>query len=256
MASPWRTSTGPAAVTRLSASRIGRPGHTEKLGEPALAGQRSPRLHLAAEHVGDDLLEDVLGYRAPVDRLQGHGPRCPINGQRSSGSYQSLVTTSQVIAFGYLRRGTVKMSLERRTRCPSASPESSIPRWLRFVLRADRAGSSWYIGAGFFFAPVLAVLSPWPAVTAALWRVIAVAGLWHAAQALAASQSASLNIAAVHVSTSRTAGSQPDRSREALAGFVGRAGWAVVHEVMVTDSWRRFRRRSVWRLPRPALRWS
>ena len=53
-----------------------------------------------------------------------------------------------------------------------------IPRWLRFVLRSDRAGSSWYIGTGFFFAPVLAVLSPWPAVTATLWVIIGLAGLW------------------------------------------------------------------------------
>ncbi len=53
-----------------------------------------------------------------------------------------------------------------------------IPRWLRFVLRSDRAGSSWYIGAGFFFAPALAVLSPWPALTAVAWVVIALAGLW------------------------------------------------------------------------------
>jgi hypothetical protein len=42
-----------------------------------------------------------------------------------------------------------------------------IPRWLRVVMASDRAGSAWYIGLGFFFAPVLAVLSPWPAVTAA-----------------------------------------------------------------------------------------
>ena len=35
-----------------------------------------------------------------------------------------------------------------------------------------------YIGAGFFFAPVLAVLSPWPALTAACWVIIGVAGLW------------------------------------------------------------------------------
>ena len=54
----------------------------------------------------------------------------------------------------------------------------SIPRWLRFVLKSDRAGSAWFIGTGFFFAPVLAVLSPWPAVTAVLWAVIAIAGLW------------------------------------------------------------------------------
>ncbi len=47
-----------------------------------------------------------------------------------------------------------------------APPEAPIPRWLRFVLASDRAGSAWYIGTGFFLAPVLAVLSPWPAVTA------------------------------------------------------------------------------------------
>ena len=46
------------------------------------------------------------------------------------------------------------------------------------MLKSDRAGSAWYIGTGFFFAPVLAVLSPWPAVTAVLWAVIAIAGLW------------------------------------------------------------------------------
>ncbi len=58
---------------------------------------------------------------------------------------------------------------------PAKAP---IPRWLRVVLASDRAGSAWYIGAGFFFAPVLAVLSPWPAVTAVLWGVIGLAGLW------------------------------------------------------------------------------
>jgi hypothetical protein len=45
-------------------------------------------------------------------------------------------------------------------------------------MASDRAGSAWYIGLGFFFAPVLAVVSPWPAVTTALWLVIALAGLW------------------------------------------------------------------------------
>ncbi|KWX65632.1 hypothetical protein [Mycobacterium sp. NAZ190054] len=53
-----------------------------------------------------------------------------------------------------------------------------IPRWLRFVLICDRAGSSWYIGTGFFFAPVLVLVSPWPALTVALWVFIAAAGLW------------------------------------------------------------------------------
>ncbi len=53
-----------------------------------------------------------------------------------------------------------------------------IPRWLRFVLICDRAGSSWYIGTGFFFAPVLAILSPWPTLTAVLWVAIGLAGLW------------------------------------------------------------------------------
>lgn len=53
-----------------------------------------------------------------------------------------------------------------------------IPRWLRFVLASDRAGSAWYIGAGFFFAPALALVSPWPALTTALWVLIGLAGLW------------------------------------------------------------------------------
>jgi hypothetical protein len=55
--------------------------------------------------------------------------------------------------------------------------QTPIPRWLRFVLASDRAGSAWYIGTGFFFAPVLAVLSPWPAVTAVLWGIIGLEGL-------------------------------------------------------------------------------
>ena len=56
--------------------------------------------------------------------------------------------------------------------------ESPIPRWLRFVLASDRAGSAWYIGAGFFFAPVLAFLSPWPSVTTVLCWLIGLTGLW------------------------------------------------------------------------------
>jgi hypothetical protein len=57
-------------------------------------------------------------------------------------------------------------------------PASPVARWLRFVLASDRAGSAWYIGMGFFFAPVLAMLSPWPTVTAVLWWIIGLTGLW------------------------------------------------------------------------------
>ena len=53
-----------------------------------------------------------------------------------------------------------------------------IPGWLRVVLICDRAGSAWYIGTGFFFAPVLAFLSPWPTVTAVCWVILGLAGLW------------------------------------------------------------------------------
>lgn len=55
---------------------------------------------------------------------------------------------------------------------------NAIPRWLRFVMVADRSGSAAYVGTGFFFAPVLAAVSPWPALTMVLWAVIALAGLW------------------------------------------------------------------------------
>jgi hypothetical protein len=56
--------------------------------------------------------------------------------------------------------------------------DGPIPGWLRFVMASDRACSAWYIGAGFFFAPVLLLVSPWPALTTALWAVIGLAGLW------------------------------------------------------------------------------
>ncbi|MDO9352141.1 MAG: cyclic pyranopterin monophosphate synthase MoaC [Solirubrobacteraceae bacterium] len=44
-----------------------------------------------------------------------------------------------------------------------------------------------------------------------------------------------LAIAAIHVSTSRTAGTRPDAARPALAAFAERTGWTVVHETMVAD---------------------
>jgi len=53
-----------------------------------------------------------------------------------------------------------------------------IPRWLVFVMKSDRAGSSWFVGTGFFLAPLLAVVAPWPAVTVAVWVTIGLAGLW------------------------------------------------------------------------------
>jgi hypothetical protein len=62
--------------------------------------------------------------------------------------------------------------------CDDSRPDPPIPRWLRFVMKSDRAGSAWYVGTGFFFAPVLAVVSPWPAVTTVLWVIIGLAGLW------------------------------------------------------------------------------
>jgi hypothetical protein len=59
-----------------------------------------------------------------------------------------------------------------------ANVKPLVPRWLRFVMISDRAGSSAYVGMGFFFAPILAVASPWPTVTLVLWVFIALAGLW------------------------------------------------------------------------------
>jgi hypothetical protein len=74
----------------------------------------------------------------------------------------------------------VKLTIERKAAImrPEPSADRPIPRWLHFVLISDRAGSAWYVGLGFFFAPVLAVLSPWPALTTALWMIIGVFGLW------------------------------------------------------------------------------
>ncbi len=56
--------------------------------------------------------------------------------------------------------------------------DRDIPRWLGFVLKSDRAGSSWYVGMGFLFAPVLAIVSPWRELTTVLWIGIAISGLW------------------------------------------------------------------------------
>ena len=60
----------------------------------------------------------------------------------------------------------------------TTSGPPAVPRWLRVVMVSDRAGSSWYVGTSFFFAPLLAVVSPWPTLTTVLWVLIALAGLW------------------------------------------------------------------------------
>jgi hypothetical protein len=44
-------------------------------------------------------------------------------------------------------------------------------------MTSDAAGSSWYLAASFLFTPILAVLSPWPTVTAILRWVIGIVGL-------------------------------------------------------------------------------
>lgn len=58
------------------------------------------------------------------------------------------------------------------------SDPHSIPRWLGFVLKSDRAGSAWFVGTGFFLAPLLALASPWPALSVVIWVAIGLAALW------------------------------------------------------------------------------
>ncbi|UCZ88250.1 MULTISPECIES: hypothetical protein [Gordonia] len=58
------------------------------------------------------------------------------------------------------------------------APTGSSPRWLTAVMRCDRALSSWFIGAGFFFAPLLLILDPWPAAVVIAWVTISMSGLW------------------------------------------------------------------------------
>ena len=76
----------------------GGPGDPENLGEATFARQRLSGLHLAAEHAGHDLFEDVLGHRAPVHRLEGHVARMADQRPEVKWSYQLLATTSEVIA--------------------------------------------------------------------------------------------------------------------------------------------------------------
>ena len=83
----WRRpthSTRPAAVSRLSASRTAG-GRRRGPGGRCSLGRASPGC-ITAEHLGDDLVEDVLGHRSAVHRLQGHAAQhARPEGQRSSG---------------------------------------------------------------------------------------------------------------------------------------------------------------------------
>lgn len=61
---------------------------------------------------------------------------------------------------------------------PAMPAEAVMPTWLRLVMRADRAGSAWYVGTGFLFAPILVILSPWPLLATVAWWLIALTGLY------------------------------------------------------------------------------
>ena len=50
----------------------GRAGDAQHLGEPALAGQRLPGTDLAVDDLGQHLVEDLVGDRTAMDRLEGH----------------------------------------------------------------------------------------------------------------------------------------------------------------------------------------
>ena len=92
----------------------------------------------------------------------------------------AITSSGNCAAYPLGARGCATVRAEETT-CepPAASVDRPIPRWLHFVLNSDRAGSSWYIGIGFFFAPVLvvavAVARPSPP---SLWVAIALGGLW------------------------------------------------------------------------------
>ena len=61
---------------------------------------------------------------------------------------------------------------------PGQQPaNSSIPRWLRFVLNSDRAGSAWFIGTGSS-SLLRSRCCRRGRHSPGLWVVIAVAGLW------------------------------------------------------------------------------
>ncbi|MFW0794979.1 hypothetical protein AAFP30_14305 [Gordonia sp. CPCC 205515] len=60
----------------------------------------------------------------------------------------------------------------------ASPPDTVAPPWLLTVMRCDKAGSAWYIGVGFFFAPAVAILDPWPLARTIAVVLIAMTGLW------------------------------------------------------------------------------
>jgi hypothetical protein len=62
--------------------------YAEHLGEPPLTRQSLTRGHVAAEHLGNDLLEDVLGYRPTIYRLQCHAKTMAGRRSEVKWSYQ------------------------------------------------------------------------------------------------------------------------------------------------------------------------
>src|SRR3954452_24079301 len=88
---------GGIAVTHLHQTRRGEPlerfahrgaGDSEHLCQAPLARQGLAGLHLTAEHLGDDLLADVLGHGSAVHRLQGHAASVPGEWPEVKWSYQ------------------------------------------------------------------------------------------------------------------------------------------------------------------------
>lgn len=64
------------------------------------------------------------------------------------------------------------------TTLPTGTTARPTPRWLAAVMRCDQELSSWFVGVGFFFAPVLLVLEPWPIARTVAIVAISLAGLW------------------------------------------------------------------------------
>ncbi len=50
----------------------GGPGYAECLGELSFGRERGPGRERAVEYLGDQLVEDRVGNRLPIDALEGH----------------------------------------------------------------------------------------------------------------------------------------------------------------------------------------